>query len=228
MRRAMSSPVAGTDRSRATAKAANHQIPQTRAGARAPEWRRQGTTSAGSSPTPVTPMRLLAAVLLALSFPAAGEPAAATPDPAACAVWTRELGFARSVAEHDAAAFADHVAEGAVFGAGGPRPVRGRAAIVRDWADLVAGSRVRLEWYPRQVTANAAGDLAWSTGPALTEVLDPAAPQRYLLSRFRSVWRKEADGQWRVVFDEGDPPRPASAAEAQAFRAARPSTCAPG
>lgn len=45
-----------------------------------------------------------------------------------CAVWMRELSFARSVAEHDAPAFAEHVAETAIFGSP-PRLARG----VRRW-----------------------------------------------------------------------------------------------
>jgi ketosteroid isomerase-like protein len=174
-------------------------------------------------------MRFAPAVLLALSLPvAAAATSAPTPAEAECAVWAREMSFAQSVAGHDAAAFAEHVGERAVFGTSAPDPARGRAAIVRQWAGIVDGKRVRLEWYPLRTTVNGAGDLAWSTGPALTEVLDPGAPQRYHLGHFRSVWRKEADGSWRVVFDDGDPPRPASEQEAQAFRAARPRACPHG
>ena len=176
--------------------------------------------------------RLHPAVLLALSLPVAAADAPPAPAPALsaveCAVWDREMGFARSVADHDAAAFADHVGEQAAFGTSGPKPIHGRAEIVRQWRGIIEGKRVRLEWYPARTTANGAGDLAWSTGPALTEVLDPAAKQRFHLGHFRSVWRKDADGAWRVVFDDGDDPRPATAEEAAAFRAARPTACPRG
>ena len=52
--------------------------------------------------------------------PAAG--AAAPPQLSAdeCAVWARELGFARALAEHDAAGFAAFLHPQAAFGAGRP------------------------------------------------------------------------------------------------------------
>ena len=186
-------------------------------------------------------MRPAPAVLLALYFAAAGAVAAQdAPKPpvpvltdAECAVWAREMSFARSVAEHDARAFADHVGAQAAFGASDPEPARGRDAIVRDWTGILEGKRVRLEWYPTRTTlagegAAGVGDIAWSSGPALTEVLEPGAKQRFLLGKFRSVWHKDADGVWRVLFDDGVPPRPATEAEAAAFRAARPAQCPRG
>lgn len=186
-------------------------------------------------------MRPAPAVLLALSLAAAGAVAAQdAPKPpvpaltdAECAVWAREMSFARSVAEHDAKAFADHVGAQAAFGASDPEPARGRDAIVRGWTGILEGKRVRLEWYPTRTTiagggAAGVGDIAWSSGPALTEVLEPGARQRFLLGKFRSVWHKDADGVWRVLFDDGVPPRPATDAEAAAFRAARPTQCPRG
>ncbi|HZX80786.1 MAG TPA: DUF4440 domain-containing protein [Lysobacter sp.] len=139
-----------------------------------------------------------------------------------CAVFMRELSFARSVAEHDEAAFARHIAPDAVFGVGSPRPQRGREAIANGWARIVRGDGIRLEWYPARTTVS--GDLAWSTGPALTEVQGPDGP-RLQMSTFQSVWRRGGDGVWQVVFDGGTPPRPADAAAAEAFRATRPIAC---
>lgn len=43
------------------------------------------------------------------------------------------------------------------------------------------------------------GRLALSTDP----VRDPSGK---LIARFNSVWRLEAPGHWRVVFDKGQPP----------------------
>jgi len=175
-----------------------------------------------------------AAILLALlpvaavagETPAPTAPATAPAlSPIECAVFARELSFAQSVATHDAKAFADHVGADAAFDAGGDTPTRGRAAIVQAWTPIVEGKGIRLEWYPSRTTVAGAGDLAWSTGPALIERLAPDAKQRYLLGEFRSVWHKDADGAWRVLFDDGAPPRPATDAEAAAFRAARPARC---
>ena len=138
-----------------------------------------------------------------------------------CVVWKREQSFARSVADHDAVAFADHVGEWAAFNASRVEPTRGRAAIVKRWAGVIEGKHVALRWYPTRVTIGDTSDVAWSSGPALIENLDPQAKDRYLLGAFRSVWHKDADGVWRVLFDDGEEPRPASAEEVNGFNLGR-------
>lgn len=145
-----------------------------------------------------------------------------------CRVWQREQGFARSVAEHDAAAFAEHLSEQAAFGASQPEPTRGRAEIVRRWAGIIEGKRVRLRWYPTRVTIAGVEDIAWSSGPSLSEALDPKASHRYMIGAFHSVWHKGSDGVWRVLFDDGVDPRPATEAEVRAFEAGRADCTAAG
>lgn len=136
---------------------------------------------------------------------------------ARCEVWKRELGFARSVADRDASAFADYVDAGAMFGVGGPHRTRGREAIVAEWKGIIDGSALELRWYPDQVSLAPDGRTAHSSGPALyRDPKDGSARQ----GCFGSVWQRSADGAWRVVFDGGVlPPRPADAAAVQAFEA---------
>ncbi|WP_156900019.1 YybH family protein [Luteimonas mephitis] len=174
--------------------------------------------------------RLLATLAcLAPLLACAGEPP--PPEPAMalsaseCEVWERELGFARSVAEHDAAAFAGFVHSGAAFGAGQAAPLRGRAAIVAEWSGLIEGKGVRLSWYPARVTIGAAPDVAWSSGPALFEWPDRPPAQRYAIGTYHSVWIRDADGRWRVLFDEGAGRAPADAEAAERFRAQAPRAC---
>lgn len=173
---------------------------------------------------------LLVLVCLPAFAAASDQPPVPPPTPTSadeCAVWQRELGFARALAEHDALAFAEHLHPQAAFGVSQPAPTRGRDAIVREWRGLIEGKQVRLSWYPTRVTIAGAADVAYSTGPALFERLDPKASPRYSLSRFQSVWQRGSDGVWRVLFDDGIPPRAATDAEAEAFRSGRREACAP-
>lgn len=168
-------------------------------------------------------------LLLVAATAWAAEPA--TPDPAPklsadeCAVWVRELSFAQSVADHDAAAFAAHVHPGAVFGAKRAQPERGRDAIVQGWTGIVAGKKLKLLWYPTMVAIGGEPGIAYSSGPALYESLAPDAKQRYSLGGFQSIWHKDADGVWRVLFDDGVPPVPATAEQAEAFKHGRKAAC---
>ena len=76
-------------------------------------------------------------LLLLMLLPVAAVVAAAESEPAPtarmtaaeCEVWARELSFAKSVADHDAAAFASHVEPEAAFDAESPQPLRGRDEI---------------------------------------------------------------------------------------------------
>lgn len=175
-------------------------------------------------------MRILFLLPLASLFLSTAAVAATPPTLSAdeCTVWQREQSFARSVAEHDAAAFATHLSEHAAFGASTPEPTRGRDAIAKQWAGLIEGKRVRLLWYPTRVTiSTSAPDIAWSSGPSLFEVLDPKAKDRYLIGAFHSVWHRDPDGVWRVLFDDGVEPRPVTAEEASKFEAGR-ADCAGG
>lgn len=106
-----------------------------------------------------------------------------------------ERAFARTMAERDLTAFAGFIAEDAVFFSG-ERTLRGKAQVVQAWARFYAPAQAPFSWEPAQVEVLATGNLALSTGP----VRDPAGQ---LMAHFTSVWRREASGAWRIVFDKG-------------------------
>jgi len=165
----------------------------------------------------------VAFVLCCLSTTSARAAVALSPQE--CEVWARELGFAASVAAHDAAAFADHIDPGAVFGAGRERQARGREAVAARWAGIVAGKDVTIAWYPERTTVGGVPGIAWSEGPSLVIEHPGTDAARYTLGRFHSVWRRGEDGVWRVLYDDGIDLGPATPAQVEAFRAARREAC---
>lgn len=166
-------------------------------------------------------------LLLLLSTAASAAPPASGPAPMSaeeCAVWARELSFAQSVENHDAKAFAEHVHPGAVFLGGAP--LRGREAVAKGWAEIVAGTGTKLHWHPREVAIGGDPHLAVSRGPYWMEDTSPQARHRYLVGTFTSFWVKDADGAWRVMFDAGSGARPAAdKAEVERAMASAPHTC---
>ncbi len=102
------------------------------------------------------------------------------------------------MAERDARAFAAFVSDEAIF-FGGAAPLRGKAAVAAGWARFFEGPAAPFSWQPDQVEVLDSGTLALSTGP----VRDGAGK---VIARFNSIWRLEAPGTWRVVFDKGSPP----------------------
>ena len=112
-------------------------------------------------------------------------------------VESAERTFARSMAERDFAAFTALLSEQAVF-FDGKAVLRGKAAVAAGWKSYFEGPKAPFSWAPDQVQVLADGTLALSTGP----VLDPEGKP---IARFNSIWRLEAPGAWRIVFDKGQP-----------------------
>jgi ketosteroid isomerase-like protein len=106
-----------------------------------------------------------------------------------------ERAFARTMAERDHAAFQRFLADETVFFAGG-EPLRGKAAVASAWKHFYDAPQPPFAWRPDRVEVLDSGTLAFSSGP----VLDPTGRP---VGRFHSVWRLEAPGVWRIVFDSG-------------------------
>jgi len=110
-------------------------------------------------------------------------------------VRAREIAFAKTMADRDLDAFKTFISPEAVF-FNGNEPIRGRDAIAQSWAPFFEGPDAPFSWLPDVVEILESGRLALSSGP----VRGPSGEE---VGRFNSVWRKDADGQWRVVFDKG-------------------------
>jgi ketosteroid isomerase-like protein len=115
-------------------------------------------------------------------------------------VFAAERAFAKSMAERDFAAFARHVAPDVIF-FGNKQVQRGRDAVLAAWKPFFDGPTAPFSWEPDQVEVLDAGGLALSTGP----VRDPAGK---VVARFNSIWQRQGDGRWQVIFDKGSPADP--------------------
>jgi ketosteroid isomerase-like protein len=119
-------------------------------------------------------------------------------------VMETEKAFAKTMADRDSAAFASFISDEAVFFSG-PSPLRGQKQVTRWWKRYYAKKEAPFSWEPDQVEVLDSGTLALSTGP----VFDPKGRK---IATFTSIWRQEAPGLWRIVFDSGnevcDQPKP--------------------
>lgn len=114
-------------------------------------------------------------------------------------VFAAERAFARSMADRSLENFARLVSEEAVFFSGpNGQPLRGKAQVAAGWARFFTGPAAPFSWEPDEVEPLPSGTLAHSSGP----VRDPSGK---VIARFNSIWRLEAPGVWRVVFDKGSP-----------------------
>lgn len=105
-----------------------------------------------------------------------------------------ETAFAATMQDRDFAAFATHIADDAVFINGG-QPLRGKEAILDHWKAFFSDASAPFSWSP-QIAEIGGNGLGYTEGP----VLDPAGK---VIARFATTWQIQADGEWRVVFDNG-------------------------
>lgn len=116
-----------------------------------------------------------------------------------------ETAFAKSMADRDLAAFTRFLAADALFLASGV-PARGPQTIVARWKRFYEGPKAPFSWEPEFVEVLDSGTLATSSGP----VRDPSGKR---VGTFNSVWRREANGEWKIVLDSGCPPCPSCEAK---------------
>jgi ketosteroid isomerase-like protein len=114
---------------------------------------------------------------------------------AAGQVRATEQAFAKTMADRDFRAFQSHLSKDAVF-FGDTSVAHGADEVSAVWKPLFAKPAAPFSWAPDKVEVLASGDLALSTGPVYV------GGKR--VARFNSIWRREAPGTWRIVFDKGE------------------------
>jgi ketosteroid isomerase-like protein len=110
-------------------------------------------------------------------------------------VYAAESSFAASMARRNFKAFADHVSPEAVF-FGDTTALRGKEAVLQTWRRFFEKPDAPFSWKPEVIEVLSSGRLALSSGP----VFDPKGAR---VGTFSSIWRREADGTWLIVFDKG-------------------------
>ncbi len=107
-----------------------------------------------------------------------------------------ESAFAKTMADRDHAAFASFLSDETVFM--GRTTTRGKAAVAAAWKRYYEGPKAPFSWKPERVEVLDSGTLGMTSGPVYDE-----NGQR--IGTFNSVWRRDKDGRWRIVFDIGCP-----------------------
>jgi ketosteroid isomerase-like protein len=110
-------------------------------------------------------------------------------------VFAAESSFAASMARRDFDAFASHVSPEAIF-FGDTTVMRGKEAVLNGWRRFFQKPGAPFSWKPDVIEVLQSGNLAISNGP----VFDPGGKK---VGNFSSIWRREPDGSWKIIFDKG-------------------------
>jgi ketosteroid isomerase-like protein len=140
-------------------------------------------------------MRLLLCSLLLWLAGCASAPRAVDLGDRVSELRASEEAFARSMAERKLSAFASYIADEAVFVNGG-EPLRGKAAILAFWGQWFDGPEAPFSWEPEHAEVTLDGAFGYTEGPV-------RSPEGATVLRFHSTWRREPDGRWLILFDNG-------------------------
>jgi ketosteroid isomerase-like protein len=110
-----------------------------------------------------------------------------------------EKKFERDTAAGGGPAFAKWFAEDAVTLSNGQAPVVGRAAIAAGttWSP----SAYQLTWTPEGGRMSASGDMGFTWGHYTGRAKDRDGNPVETTGRYMTVWKKQADGSWKVEMD---------------------------
>jgi ketosteroid isomerase-like protein len=133
-----------------------------------------------------------------------------------------EIRFSLAAEQHNPAAFEAAIDPDARFVGG--EVEHGPAAVMQAWAPFFEPDGPRIAWRPRFVEVLASGDLALTRGPYRLETKGKDGQAVVRWGTFNSVWRRQPDGGWQVVFDAGAAPTETATAENEALLAA-PTNC---
>jgi ketosteroid isomerase-like protein len=71
--------------------------------------------------------------------------------------------------------------------------------------DAGAAAVTNFTWAPERASVSAAGDLGYTVGRFSTRVIGPDGVEVERTGLYLSIWRRQADGSWKVEMDLGNP-----------------------
>jgi ketosteroid isomerase-like protein len=112
--------------------------------------------------------------------------------------------FDKATAETGVEGWVSYFAEDGQMFPAGAEIVSGRAAIREAMAPAFKNPGFSLRWKPLGADVSRAGDLGYTYG---TYVAKKPGPQGQAVERhgkYVSIWKKQADGSWKIVVDIGN------------------------
>jgi len=141
-------------------------------------------------------MKVHLPVLLILNVVAFSAMASESRDDLAAQVRATEIAFAKTLADRDVKAFTSMIAPDVIWLA--DVPLHGPTEVAMNWQKFFEAATPPFSWAPETVEVQDGGKLALSTGP-VTSV------DGKRIGTYTSIWRREADGTWKIIFDRGCP-----------------------
>ncbi len=124
-----------------------------------------------------------------------------TVKPGKMVLFDLEARFAKDVLERGGVAFADWFAPDAVALGNGAAPLIGKVAIIK--SAIWSPKDYQLTWTPTDAAMGPSGDIGYTWGHFEGHSKDANGNFVTTTGRYITIWRKQPDGDWKVVLDAG-------------------------
>lgn len=114
-----------------------------------------------------------------------------------------EADFMKAAAEHGAEGYMSYYAEDAVEVPNGHDAIHGKENIAKTMGFLNDKNN-QLTWTPVDAGISISGDLGWTSGTYEFRSKDKDGKVKVEQGKYTSIWKKQPDGNWKVVLDMGN------------------------
>jgi ketosteroid isomerase-like protein len=114
-----------------------------------------------------------------------------------------EADFMKAAVERGAEGYMSYYAEDAVEVPNGADAIHGKANIAKTMGFLNDKNN-QLTWTPVDAGISISGDLGWTSGTYEFRSKDKDGKVKVEQGKYTSIWKKQPDGNWKVVLDMGN------------------------
>ncbi len=111
--------------------------------------------------------------------------------------------FARATAERRMEGFTSFLAEDVTSIRPDSPIIKGRAGLTAHWKHLLEDPALSVTWKPLEAVIDRSGDMGFTVGSYAVLRSSGAGSQQVASGKYITVWKRQAGGAWRVVFDSG-------------------------
>ncbi len=114
-----------------------------------------------------------------------------------------EADFMKAAMERGAEGYMSYYADDAVEVPNGTEVIHGKANITKTMAFLNDKNN-QLTWTPVDAGISLSGDLGWTSGTYEFRSKDKDGKPKVEHGKYTSIWKKQPDGNWKIVLDMGN------------------------
>ena len=111
--------------------------------------------------------------------------------------------FAAATAEKGLEGFGSFLADDAATLRPNKPVISGKESVIAAWTPLLNNHTLSITWKPMTAAISSSGDLGFTVGSYEITKTEEKGKQVFATGKYVTIWRKQHDGSWKVVFDTG-------------------------